>query len=56
MARLTSTGRFAIILLIVGAILAAKVFWWDKRPQQAKVAQTIGQVALPDALPFPPML
>ncbi len=49
MARLRPAGRFAIILAIIGAILAGKIFWWDKRPQQAKVAQTIGQVALPDA-------
>ncbi len=26
-----------------------KIYWWDKRPQQAKASHNIGRVALPDA-------
>jgi outer membrane protein OmpA-like peptidoglycan-associated protein len=38
-----------MILLVLAGIFAAKTFWWDKRPQEAKQSQDIGRVALPDA-------
>jgi outer membrane protein OmpA-like peptidoglycan-associated protein len=38
-----------MILLVLGAIFAGKILWWDKRPQEAKASQEIGRVALPDA-------
>lgn len=42
-------GKILGIIIVLGAIYAAKVFWWDNRPQQAKAAAEIGQVKLPDA-------
>jgi len=47
--QLTPLGKIMIIILIVGTIVAIKLFWWDKRPQQAKESTEIGKVALPDA-------
>jgi OmpA-OmpF porin, OOP family len=49
MARLKPAGRLVVIAIIIAFILAAKLFWWDNRPQAAKASQAIGQVALPDA-------
>ena len=49
MARLKPAGRLVVIAIIIAFILAAKLFWWDNRPQEAKASQAIGQVALPDA-------
>jgi len=42
-------GKILLIVLLLGAIYAAKVLWWDKRPQEAKAATDIGKVSLPDA-------
>ncbi|WP_201748009.1 OmpA family protein [Chitinophaga vietnamensis] len=42
-------GKVMGIVLLLGAIYATKIFWWDKRPQQAKAATDIGKVQLPDA-------
>ncbi|SEN64165.1 OmpA family protein [Chitinophaga rupis] len=42
-------GKILLILLLLGGIYAAKVLWWDKRPQEAKAATDIGKVSLPDA-------
>jgi OOP family OmpA-OmpF porin len=42
-------GKVLGIVLLLGAIYAGKVLWWDKRPQEAKAATEIGKVALPDA-------
>ncbi|KAA2245560.1 OmpA family protein [Chitinophaga agrisoli] len=42
-------GKILLIVLLLGAIYAAKVLWWDKRPQEAKAAADIGKVSLPDA-------
>ncbi|NSL89878.1 OmpA family protein [Chitinophaga sp. Mgbs1] len=42
-------GKVVGILLLLGAIYAGKVLWWDKRPQEAKASAVIGSVALPDA-------
>lgn len=49
MARLKPAGRLVVIAIIIAFILAAKLFWWDNRPQEAKDSHVIGQVALPDA-------
>jgi outer membrane protein OmpA-like peptidoglycan-associated protein len=47
--KIKTSGKVLLILLFVGALFAAKVLWWDKRPQEAKESAEIGQVALPDA-------
>ena len=38
-----------MIVLALAGIFAAKIWWWDKRPREAKQSQEIGRVALPDA-------
>jgi OOP family OmpA-OmpF porin len=47
--KVKTSGKIVMIVLVLGAIFAAKTFWWDKRPQEAKASQDIGRVALPDA-------
>src|SRR5688500_20344694 len=47
--KVKTSGKIVMILLILGAIFAAKTYWWDKRPQEAKQSQDIGRLALPDA-------
>lgn len=47
--KIKTSGKVVLILLALGAIFAAKVFWWDKRPQDAKASHEIGKVMLPDA-------
>jgi outer membrane protein OmpA-like peptidoglycan-associated protein len=47
--KVKTSGKVVMILLVLGAIFAAKTYWWDKRPQEAKQSQDIGRVALPDA-------
>jgi OmpA-OmpF porin, OOP family len=47
--KVKTSGKIVMILLVLGAIFAAKTFWWDKRPQEAKQSHDIGRVALPDA-------
>jgi len=47
--KVKTSGKVIIIIAVLGAIFAAKVYWWDKRPQEAKESQEIGRVALPDA-------
>lgn len=47
--KVKTSGKIVMILLVLGSIFAAKMFWWDKRPQEAKQSQDIGRVALPDA-------
>jgi OmpA-OmpF porin, OOP family len=47
--KVKTSGKVVMILVVLGAIFAAKTFWWDKRPQEAKQSQDIGRVALPDA-------
>lgn len=42
-------GKVLGIVLLLGAIYAGKVLWWDKRPQEAKASTEIGKVSLPDA-------
>jgi outer membrane protein OmpA-like peptidoglycan-associated protein len=47
--KIKTSGKVVLILVVVGAIFAAKVLWWDKRPQAAKESTSIGKVMLPDA-------
>ncbi len=49
MARLKPAGRLVVMALIIISILAAKLLWWDQRPQEAKASHAVGTVALPDA-------
>ncbi len=49
MATIKPSGKILLIALGIGAAFAAKIFWWDKRPQDAKQATEIGKVMLPDA-------
>ncbi len=49
MATVKTSGKVLIIALLLGSIFAAKVLWWDKRPQDAKQSAEIGKVMLPDA-------
>jgi len=41
MATIKTSGKVLIIGLIIGGIFSAKVFWWDKRPQEAKSSTEI---------------
>ena len=47
--KIKTSGKVFLILLILALIFAAKIFWWDKRPQEAKQSHDIGKVMLPDA-------
>ena len=47
--KVKTSGKILIIALVLGAVFAAKVFWWDNRPQDAKASAEIGKVMLPDA-------
>ena len=47
--KIKTSGKILIIALIIGGLFCAKVFWWDKRPQEAKQSTDIGRLALPDA-------
>jgi outer membrane protein OmpA-like peptidoglycan-associated protein len=47
--KIKTSGKILIILLAIGGLFAAKVWWWDKRPQSAKASTEIGRIALPDA-------
>ncbi len=47
--KVKTSGKVVMIVLVIGAIFCAKIFWWDKRPQQAKESTDIGHLALPDA-------
>lgn len=47
--KIKNSGKILIILIVLGSLFAAKVFWWDKRPKDAKQSTDIGHVALPDA-------
>ena len=49
MATIKPAGKVLMIVLGLGAVYAAKVFWWDSRPQEAKASAEIGRVMLPDA-------
>ncbi|MCD9018511.1 OmpA family protein [Parachryseolinea silvisoli] len=47
--KLKSSGKIILIVLTLGLILFGKLYWYDKRPQEAKASHDIGRVALPDA-------
>ncbi|HEY9047095.1 MAG TPA: OmpA family protein [Ohtaekwangia sp.] len=47
--KVKTSGKVLMILIVLGAIFAGKIFWWDKRPQEAKASTEIGRVSLPDA-------
>jgi OmpA-OmpF porin, OOP family len=47
--KVKTSGKVLIIVLVIGALFAGKVLWWDKRPKEAKQSTDIGKVALPDA-------
>ena len=49
MAKVKTSGKLLIIVLVIGALFVGKVYWWDKRPKEAKQSTEIGKVALPDA-------
>lgn len=47
--KVKTSGKILMIVLVIGAIFCAKIFWWDKRPKDAKASTEIGHLALPDA-------
>ena len=47
--KIKTSGKLLIIFLIIAGIFSAKVYWWDKRPKEAKASTEIGHLALPDA-------
>jgi outer membrane protein OmpA-like peptidoglycan-associated protein len=47
--KVKTSGKILIIVLVIGAIFCAKIFWWDKRPTKVKGSVNIGTVTLPDA-------
>lgn len=47
--KIKTSGKILLIILVVGSIFCAKIFWWDKRPKVAKASTEIGHLALPDA-------
>lgn len=47
--KIKTSGKLLIIGAVLGGLFAAKVFWWDKRPQEAKESHEVGKVLLPDA-------
>ena len=46
--KVKTSGKVVGILLVLGGLFAAKTFWWDKRPKDAKTSTEIGKVVLPD--------
>lgn len=47
--KIKTSGKILLIVLLLGSLFAAKLLWWDKRPQEAKASTEIGKLALPDA-------
>jgi OmpA-OmpF porin, OOP family len=47
--KIKTSGKVLLILILFGGIFCAKVFWWDKRPKEAKASTEIGHLSLPDA-------
>lgn len=47
--KIKTSGKIVLILLFIGVLFSAKVFWWDNRPKEAKQSTDIGRLALPDA-------
>jgi outer membrane protein OmpA-like peptidoglycan-associated protein len=47
--KMKSSGKILLIGMALALIFFGRVFWWNRRPQEAKASQDIGRVALPDA-------
>ena len=47
--KIKTSGKIVLIVLTLALILFGKLYWYDKRPQEAKASHDIGRVALPDA-------
>jgi OOP family OmpA-OmpF porin len=47
--KIKTSGKIVIILLVLAGVYAGKVYWWDKKPKEAKQSTEIGKVQLPDA-------
>ena len=48
-AKLKTSGKLVIGLIVFGLIFGLKVLWWDKRPHDVEASQTFGKVSIPDA-------
>ncbi len=46
--KVKTSGKVVGILILLAGLFAAKTFWWDKRPKEAKTSTEIGKVVLPD--------
>ena len=49
--KVKTSGKILIIALILGGLFAAKIFWWDKRPQDANQSASLKGNAV--MLPLP---
>lgn len=47
--KIKTSGKVLIIFLVIAVIFCGKIYWWDKRPQEAKMSTEIGHLALPDS-------
>lgn len=47
--KVKKSGIVFIAVLLFAGLFSAKVFWWDKRPQEVQESKLIGNVVLPDA-------
>jgi OOP family OmpA-OmpF porin len=47
--KVKTSGKIVIFVLLGAAIFCVKMYWWDKRPKEAKASTEIGHLALPDA-------
>jgi OmpA-OmpF porin, OOP family len=47
--KIKTSGKLLIIILVVLSLFCGKIFWWDKRPKEAKLSTEIGHLALPDS-------
>jgi OOP family OmpA-OmpF porin len=47
--KVKTSGKVVLLVLIGAGLVCAKLFWWDKRPKEAKASTEIGHLALPDA-------
>lgn len=47
--KVKTSGKVVLLVVIGASLVCAKLFWWDKRPKEAKASTEIGHLALPDA-------
>jgi OmpA-OmpF porin, OOP family len=47
--KVKTSGKVLMIVVTLALIFFGKLYWYDKRPQEAKASHDIGRVALPDA-------